>query len=296
MVTEEIVYLNGSLIPRSQARVSVFDHGFLYGYGLFETMRAYHGAIFLLDRHLKRLLDAAAVIGLGSKLADIDLGKACRDTLKANGLLEARLRLTVSRGEVAPFPGTSTSVTPTVLVTATGYSAMPAQVYDTGFKAGVSSFRRYSQSPLSKLKSTNYLLSVLAKMEAEAAGLDEALLLNERDFITEGSISNVFFVAHSGLITPPLESGILPGITREVVMELADTLKIQVTEGEVRLGDLGQFDEAFLTNSVMELMPLVEVRDKSGKVITIGSGKPGKITQRLISAYREMVERETAPK
>jgi len=296
VVTEEIVYLNGSLIPRSQARVSVFDHGFLYGYGLFETMRAYHGAIFLLDRHLKRLLDAAAVIGLGSKLADIDLGKACRDTLKANGLLEARLRLTVSRGEVAPFPGTSTSVTPTVLVTATGYSAMPAQVYDTGFKAGVSSFRRYSQSPLSKLKSTNYLLSVLAKMEAEAAGLDEALLLNERDFITEGSISNVFFVAHSGLITPPLESGILPGITREVVMELADTLKIQVTEGEVRLGDLGQFDEAFLTNSVMELMPLVEVRDKSGKVITIGSGKPGKITQRLISAYREMVERETAPK
>ncbi|MBA7631675.1 Branched-chain-amino-acid aminotransferase [subsurface metagenome] len=293
---EEIVYLNGSLIPRSQARVSVFDHGFLYGYGLFETMRAYHGTIFLLDRHLKRLLDAAAVIGLGSKLADIDLGKACRDTLKANGLQDARLRLTVTRGEVASFPGSSTSVTPTVLVTATGYSAMPAQVYDTGFKAGVSSFRRYSQSLLSRLKSANYLLSVLAKMEAEAAGLDEALLLNERDFITEGSISNVFFVAHSGLITPSLESGILPGITREVVMELADTLKIQVTEREVRLGDLKQFDEAFLTNSVMELIPLVEVRDKSGKVITIGSGRPGKITQRLISAYREMVERETAPK
>ena len=296
MVTEEIVYLNGSLIPRSQARVSAFDHGFLYGYGLFETMRAYHGTIFLLDRHLKRLLDSAAVIGLGSKLADIDLGKACRDTLRANGLPEARLRLTVSRGEVASFSSTSSSVTPTVLVTATGYSAMPAQVYDTGFKAGVSSFRRYSQSLLSKLKSANYLLSVLAKMEAEAAGLDEALLLNERDFITEGSISNVFFVAHSGLITPPLESGILPGITREVVMELADTLKIQVTEGEVRLEDLEQFAEAFLTNSVMELMPLVEVRDKTGKVITIGSGKPGKITRKLMSAYREMVERETAPK
>jgi len=296
VVTEEIVYLNGSLIPRSQARVSAFDHGFLYGYGLFETMRAYHGTIFLLDRHLKRLLDAAAVIGLGSKLADIDLGKACRDTLRANGLPEARLRLTVSRGEVASFSSTSSSVTPTVLVTATGYSAMPAQVYDTGFKAGVSSFRRYSQSLLSKLKSANYLLSVLAKMEAEAAGLDEALLLNERDFITEGSISNVFFVTHSGLITPPLESGILPGITREVVMELADTLKIKITEAEVRLEDLEQFAEAFLTNSVMELIPLVEVRDKAGKVITIGSGRPGKITQRLISAYREMVERETAPK
>jgi len=293
---EEIVYLNGSLIPRSQARVSVFDHCFLYGYGLFETMRAYHGTIFLLDRHLKRLLDSAAVIGLGSKLADIDLGKACLDTLRANGLQEARLRLTVSRGEVPSFPGSSTGVIPTVLVTAASYSAMPAQVYDAGFKVGVSSFRRHSQSLLSKLKSTNYLLSVLARMEAEAAGLDEALLLNERDFITEGSISNVFFVAHSGLITPSLESGILPGITREVLMELADTLKIKVAESEVSLGDLGQFDEAFLTNSVMELMPLVEVGDKAGKVITIGSGKPGKITKRLMAAYREMVERETAPK
>jgi len=109
---EEIVYLNGSLIPRSQARVSAFDHGFLYGYGLFETMRAYHGTIFLLDRHLKRLLDSAVVIGLRDKLTDIDLGKACVDTLRANGLPEARLRLTVSRGEVAPFPGTSPALPP----------------------------------------------------------------------------------------------------------------------------------------------------------------------------------------
>ncbi len=294
---EEIVYLNGSLIPRSRARVSVFDQGFLYGYGLFETMRAYHGTIFLLDRHLKRLLDSAAVIGLRDKLTDIDLAKACLDTLRANGLPEARLRLTVSRGEVASFPGTSTGVTPTVLVTATGYSAMPAQAYDAGFKVGVSSLRRDSQSLLSRLKSTNYLLSVLAKMEATAAGLNEALLLNERGFIAEGSISNVFFVAsQSSLVTPPLESGILHGITREVVMELADILKIKVAEAEVRLEDLEQFDEAFLTNSVMELMPLVEVSDKAGKVITIGSGKPGKITQRLMTAYREMVEKETASK
>lgn len=296
MVAEEIVYLNGSLIPRSQARVSVFDQGFLYGYGLFETVRAYHGTIFLLDRHLKRLLDSAVVIGLRDKLTDIDLSKACLDTLRANGLTEARLRLTVSRGEVPSFPGSSTGVIPTVLVTAAGYSALPAQVYDAGFKVGVSSLRRDSQSILSKLKSTNYLLSVLARMEATAAGLDEALLLNEHGFVAEGSISNVFFVSRSGLVTPSLESGILPGITREVVMELADILKIKVTETEVRLEDLAQFDEAFLTNSVMELIPLVEVRDMAGKVITIGSGKPGKITRKLMAAYREMVEKETTPK
>jgi len=291
---EEIVYLNGSLIPRSQARVSVFDHGFLYGYGLFETMRAYHGTIFLLERHLKRLLNSAAVIGLSPVLAEIDLGKACTDTLMANGLKDARLRLTVSRGEAGSFPGSGTNVAPTVLVTARSYQAFPARIYNKGFRVGISSFRRYSQSPLSGLKSANYLLGVLARREAEAAGLDESLLLNERGFITEGSISNVFFVAHSGLVTPPVESGILPGITRRVVMELADALKINVTEGEVRLEDLGQFGEAFLTNSVMEIMPLVGVRDNAGEVITIGSGRQGKITRRLMAAYKEMVERETS--
>ena len=293
---EEIVYLNGSLIPRSQALISVFDYGFLYGYGLFETMRAYHGTIFLLERHLKRLLDSAAVIGLGSKLNDIDLGKACTDTLVANGLQDARLRLTVSRGEVDSFPGSSTSATPTVLVTAKSYSPLSEEIYNRGFRAGVSFLRRYSQSSLSRLKSANYLLSVLAKMEAEAAGLDESLLLNEHGFITEGSISNVFFVSHTGLVTPPLESGILPGITREIVMELAHPLGINITEAKVRLEDLGQFDEAFLTNSVMELMPLVEVKDQAGKAITIGSGRPGKLTKKLMAAYKKMVERETTLK
>lgn len=292
----EIVYLNGSLIPRSQARISAFDYGFLYGYGLFETMRAYHGTIFLLERHLKRLLDSAAIIGLGPRLAEIDLGKACIDTLRANGLQDARLRLTVSKGEVDSFPGANTSAAPTVLVTAISSSAPAAQVYDKGYRAGISSLRRYSQSPLSRLKSANYLLSVLAKMEAEAAGLNESLLLNEHGLLTEGSISNVFFVSQTGLVTPPVESGILPGITRGVVMELADSLEMNVTEGEVRLEDLRRFDEAFLTNSVMEIMPLVEVRDNTGRVITIGSGRPGKLTERLMTAYREMVERETAPK
>lgn len=292
----EIVYLNGSLIPRSQARISAFDYGFLYGYGLFETMRAYHGTIFLLERHLKRLLDSAAIIGLGSRLAEIDLGKACIDTLRANGLQDARLRLTVSKGEVDSFPGANTSAAPTVLVTAISSSALAAQVYNKGYRAGISSLRRYSQSPLSRLKSANYLLSVLAKMEAEAAGLNESLLLNEHGLLTEGSISNVFFVSQTGLVTPPVESGILPGITRGVVMELADSLEMNVTEGEVRLEDLRRFDEAFLTNSVMEIMPLVEVRDNTGRVITIGSGRPGKLTERLMTAYREMVERETAPK
>ena len=124
--------------------------------------------------------------------------------------------------------------------------------------------------------------------------MDEALLLNEAGFITEGSVSNVFFVKASGLVTtPPLESGILPGITREMVMEMADTMGISVTEGNVSPDDLTQFDEAFLTNSVMEIMPLVAVRDEAGRTMAIGSGKPGEVTKRLMAAYKELVARET---
>ena len=286
---EEIVYLNGSLVPRSQAQVSVYDYGFLYGYGLFETMRAYQGKVFLLERHIKRLLGSAEAIGLGSGLAGIDLGKACSDTLRANNLEEARLRLTVSRGEVDVFPGAGASVTPTVLVTARSYTPLSAEVYQTGFKAFLASQRRCPDSLISRIKSANYLVSVLARMEAEASGMDEALLLNDDGFISEGGTSNIFFVKSSRLVTPSPASGILPGITRGVVMELADELDIGVTEGTVGLSTLRNCDEAFLTNSVVEIMPLVAVSDSAGQAVTIGSGKPGEVTQRLMAAYKDMV-------
>ncbi|MFC2042358.1 aminotransferase class IV [Chloroflexota bacterium] len=289
---EEIVYLNGSLVPRSQARISVYDQGFLYGFALFETMRAYHGRIFLLERHMKRLRESDETIGLGSQLANAGLAEACVETLKANRLQDARLRLTVSRGEVDAFPGIGANIVPTILVTAKSYSPLPQEVYEAGFKAVVSSLCRCSQSPLSRLKSANYLTSILAKMELERVGLDEALLLNENGYLTEGSISNVFFVVSNSLVTPSLESGILPGITREVVIELARAMGVRVSEGEVKLADLGRFGEAFLTNSVMEIMPLVEVNHGTEKII-IGDGRPGEITRRLLAAYKEMVARET---
>jgi branched-chain amino acid aminotransferase len=288
----EIVYLNGSLVPRSQAMVSVFDHGFLYGYGLFETMRAYHGKIFLLERHIKRLTDSADIIGLGSSLEGIDPGQACRDTLRANSLEDARVRLTVTGGEADVFPWTGTGGTPTVVVTARRYTPLSADTYNRGYRAGVASLRR-GRSLVSGTKSTSYLVSVLARIEAGASGLDEALLLNDRGFIAEGGASNVFSVKASGLLTPSLESGILPGITREVVIELAEALNISVTEGDVSLTDLERCDEAFFTGSMIEVMPLVAVREETGQEITIGPGKPGVITKRLMAAYKKMVEKET---
>jgi branched-chain amino acid aminotransferase group I len=290
---EEIVYLNGSLVPRSMARISVFDHGFLYGYGLFETMRAYNGKIFFLERHIKRLSGSAEVIGLGQKLAGIDLGKACRDTLEANKLREARVRLTVTNGESDALPWIDTGGKPTVVVTARPYTPFSAEKYGEGFRVGIASVRRCRQSVVASMKSVNYLASVMARMEAAGHGLDEALLLNDDGYIAEGGGCNVFFVRDSRLVTPALNSGILPGVTREVVMELAASLGIETSQGTVGIGVIRKCDEAFVTNAVIEIMPVTEVRDESGNSVSIGGGKPGKVTRQLIEAYRERVERET---
>lgn len=290
---EEIVYLNGSLVPRSKAHISVYDHGFLYGYGLFETMRAYNGKIFLLERHIKRLSGSAEVIGLGEKLADIDLAKACHDTLEANNLKDARVRLTVTNGESDALPWTDAGGKPTVVVTARPYTPFSAEKYGEGFRVGIASVRRCRQSVVASMKSVNYLASVMARMEVAEKGLDEALILNDDGYIAEGGGCNVFFVRDSRLVTPALNSGILPGVTREVVMELAASLGIETSQGTVGIGVIRKCDEAFVTNAVIEIMPVTEVRDESGNSVSIGGGKPGKVTRQLMEAYRERVERET---
>ena len=289
----EIVYINGALVPRAKAHISVSDHGFLYGYGLFQTMRAYHGKLFLLDRHLKRLYEAAEVIGMRQKLDGIDLEKACAETLKANKLKEARMRLTVTNGESAALPWTDAGGEPNIVVTAVPYTPFTAGKYARGFKVGMATVRRARQSVVSSLKSINYLLNVMARMEAAANGMDETILLNDGGYIAEGGGSNVFFVERGRLITPSTDNGIIPGVTREVIMEMAGEVGIQVSEGDISPEALGGFDEAFMTNAVIEVMPVVSVRGERGKVISIGGGKPGKVTQRLMAAYREMVERET---
>ena len=290
---EEMIYLNGSLVPRKAAMISVFDHGFLYGYGLFETMRAYRGKIFLLERHINRLRSSAGVIGLSGTLAKINLAAACNETLKANNLKDARLRMTIAGGEADAYPWAETKHSPTIVITARPYEPFSAEKYEQGFKVGIASVRRCKHSRLSNVKSTSYLTSVLARIEAAAEGLDESLLLNDDGYVAEGGSSNVFFVRSSRLVTPSVESGILPGITREVVMELADKLSIGVTEGTVGMAIIRQCDEAFLTGSVMEIMPLTSVSDKSGRTVIIGSGKSGPITLKLMAAYREMVKKET---
>ncbi|MEE8194177.1 MAG: aminotransferase class IV [Dehalococcoidales bacterium] len=279
---DEIVYLNGSLIARSQARISALDYGFLYGFGLFETMRAYNGRVFRLDSHLSRLSSSAEILGL--PIGALNLKAAVMDTIRANGLGDARIRITVSIGEGAVPPDPGTCNKPTVLVVAEHYQPYPQHFYQKGFRAVVSSIIRNSRSPLSRLKSANYLESILARQEARAAGADEALCLNEKGFLAEASMSNIFLVGDGVLRTPGPESGILPGITRQIVLELARQLDISTLEQDTRLDELFQAEEAFLTNSLIEVVPLTEVDGRP-----IAAGRPGSITKRLMAAYKKLV-------
>jgi branched-chain amino acid aminotransferase len=291
---EEIVYLNGSLVPHSKALISVNDHALLYGFGVFQGIRAYNGKLFLLDRHIKRLHDSAKVVGLEWKIAGIDFAKICKDTLAANKLISARVRITVSNGINAAMPWVDSSGEPTIIATAKPYTAVPEDKYNAGYRLGIASVTRMKQSLFSTIKSTDYLLNVVARMEAASKGLDEAILLNDEGYIAEGGSGNIFFVKEGKLITPALNSGIIGGVTREAVIELADSLQINVSEGPVGIGAIKKSNEIFLTNANIEVMPVTAVSDNEGNTVIIGDGKPGALTRKLMAAYKEMVERETA--
>lgn len=283
-----MVFLNGSLVPKQAAQVSAFDYGFLYGYGLFETVRAYSGKVFRLEQHLARLGRGAEVLGLAAKLAPLDLRRAVYDVLRANDLADARVRLTVSAGQGEPVADLDTCGPHTVFIAAQAVSPHLKQAYQTGYRVIVSQWNQPGRPSPGGVKSLNYLRNVLAKAEAKKAGSDEALLLNDRGLLAEGTACNVFLLRAGRLATPSLDSGVLPGVTRDVVLELARGLGLPVEEREVSQAELLAADEAFLTSAVIEVMPLTAVDGKA-----IGRGRPGAATSRLMAAFRELVARET---
>jgi len=282
----QVVYLNGELVLRDGAKISALDRGFLYGYGLFETVRSYGGRVFRLDRHLARLMHSAEELGLASQLDPVELERAIYRTLEANETPDARIRLTIGAGEGERelSPPTSGEVTTMVVVEKL---TVPAHLYEEGVTAATVNTRRNSQSPLPAIKSLNYLEGLIARAEAAALGVDEAIMLNDKGFLSEGSSSNLFLVVAGRLVTASLDSGILPGVTREAVLELGRDLGVETMEGQIPPSELLRAEEVFLTTSVRELLPVVVVDGKA-----VGDGKPGPTGGRLLAGYRELVQRE----
>ena len=283
---KEIFYLNGKLLPGEKAKISLLDYGFLFGFGLYETVRAYNGKVFRLDNHLARLRYSGNRLGIVIHTALIR--EAVNDVIKANGFKQTRLRICVSIGEGTISPNLDSCKQPTIAIIASEYKPPSREKYQNGYKVALSSIRRSSLSPVTYLKSTNTMENMLARRDAKDVGADEAFFLNEKGYLTEAAGSNLFLMKNGVLKTPRYESGILPGVTRVVVFELAAKLGIKVREVNLKLADLLQADEVFITNSLIEIVPVTSFDGKP-----IADGKPGTLTGKLMKVYKALVKKET---
>jgi branched-chain amino acid aminotransferase len=281
------VWLNGRLVRGAEAAVSVFDRGFLLGDGLFETLRAVDGRLFRPERHLARLQRGAAYLGLELTAGADELIAALWETLQANHLEDAALRLTVSRGAGPPGLGLAGTGVATSVIAARAFHGYPDHWYDPGATAVLSRVVKNEQSQLCGIKSISWLEHVMARAEAAEKGADEALLRNTRGDLVEGSGTNLFIISGGRILTPDLASGCLPGVTREAVLELGQEMGLEVREESLPSEALAAADEAILTNSLLGAAPLVRVEGQR-----ISSGQPGPITRRLAEGYRALVARE----
>jgi branched-chain amino acid aminotransferase len=284
------VYLNDRLVSESEALVSVADRGFLLGDGLFETMRAYNGRVFRLQEHLARLRASAEFLRLTVPATDSRIEGRIAELIHRNGSLEAYVRITLTRGQGGRGLRMGGDFAPTLLIAVSKLVPYPAEQYRHGAKLIVSRYRQNSASPLVRHKTLSYLLYVLARQEAMDAGMNGALLLNEHGELTEESVSNVFLVKGGSVITPPVHCGLLPGITRGVVMELCGQAGIEIEERPISGGEIFECDEMFLTNSLMEIMPVQSV-DKRPPTVKA----PGPVTAKLQELYRWQVFEATNP-
>lgn len=283
-----LVFINGSLVPKEDAKVSVFDRGFLYGDGAFETVRIYDGKPFLIDKHITRLLNGLKALRFQKLPAGLKV--YALKLIAANKVLNGVLRIAVSRGEVTSGIDPLACKKPTVVITAKEGIPYNNEAYSRGFRAIVAKIRKDQNSPLSRVKSANFLTHILAKGEASDAGVDDAIMLNYDGLVTEATVSNLFLLKGNILLTPSVESGILPGVTRRVVIEIAGEMGLEVKQREIRHEELYDADEAFLTNSLMEVMPLVEVDRQA-----VSNGLPGKITASFRKEYIDLVKRKATP-
>ena len=279
------IFINDRLLPEAEARISVFDHGLLYGDGVFEGLRSYAGRVFRLDAHLDRLWASARAICLEIPLAKEALAKAVIDTLAANGLEDGYIRLIVTRGAGTLGLDPNRCSNPQVIIIADTISLYPQEFYDQGLRIVTAATQRIQSAALSpRIKSLNYLNNIMAKLEGLRAGCVEALMLNHKGEVAECTGVNVFVVRSGRLLTPPPDAGILEGITRNAVMELAHAAGIDCREATLTRHDLYTADECFLTGTAAEVIPVVDIDGRA-----IGSGVPGPVTSRLKDDFHVLV-------
>lgn len=285
------IYIDGKYLDEKNAKVSVFDHGLLYGDGIFEGIRAYNGRVFKLKEHIDRLFASAHAIMLNIPISHADMMKAVVNTCRQNKIRDGYIRLVVTRGVGSLGLNPYKCKNPSVIVIADKIQLYPEAMYSRGLDIITVPTARNLHSALNPaIKSLNYLNNILAKIEAINGGCEEAVMLNSEGFVAECTGDNLFIVRRGQMMTPPLSAGALYGITREVVMELGKKAGLAVSEPNLTRYDLFNADECFLTGTGAEIIPVVKI---DGRII--GAGKPGPVTKRLVSEYRVLTNSTGEP-
>jgi branched-chain amino acid aminotransferase len=280
------IFIDGKYYDERNAKISVFDHGLLYGDGVFEGIRAYNGRVFKLKEHIDRLFYSAKAILLDIPLSHAELMKATIETCRKNKTRDGYIRLVVTRGVGTLGLNPRSCKQPTVIIIAGKIHIYPPEQYKRGMKIiTVPTTRNLHSAVNPAIKSLNYLNNILAKIEANNSGYEEAVMLNAEGFVAECTVENIFIVKNGALFTPPLSAGALYGITRQTVIELAEAAGLKVSEPNLTRYDLFNADECFLTGTGAELIPVVKI---DGRVI--GAGRPGKITRKLVEDYHALTK------
>jgi branched-chain amino acid aminotransferase len=288
---EATIYIDGKFLPEADAKISVFDHGLLYGDGIFEGIRFYNGRVFRLEEHLERLWDSARSICLAIPIGRGEMTEALLETIRQNDLREGYIRLIVTRGVGNLGLNPTQCKRPSIIIIATTIALYSKEVCEKGLTVVTCATRRTGSAALNPaVKSLNYLNNVMARIEANLAGADEALMLNETGNVAECTADNVFIIKRGQIFTPPISAGALRGITRAVVFDIAAELGLKITETDITRHDVFVADECFLTGTAAEFIP---VRMADGR--TIGTGKPGPITLRMIARFRELTRETGTP-
>lgn len=285
------VYINGKYRDEADACISVFDHGLLYGDGIFEGIRAYNGRVFKLKEHIDRLFCSAKAILLTIPMSHAQIMDAVVQTCRQNDVRDGYIRLVVTRGVGTLGLNPNRCKDPSVIIIAGKIQLYPPELYEKGMEiVTVPTVRNLHSALNPAIKSLNYLNNILAKIEANNSGCEEAIMLNAEGFVAECTGDNVFVVKENQLLTPPLTAGALYGITRRAVLEMATELGFKASETNLTRYDLFNADECFLTGTGAELVPVVRIDGR-----TIGTGKPGQITQRLVQQYRALTKMSGEP-